>query len=187
MSHKPLEEELEEKEFKMEKDSDEEDSYEDIMAIYKLPEEELRIADAFVDTIKDIVGTNCSERHLAALLKYVSRPIYEMRETLESEKDEIEHQKMDLEHKLSFSEVGSEEYSSTLRAIGDSILERRRVKDMGSIVAVISTNLNRSGNFILGMNKRQYTPRSEKYTKDDIQPKQGNNPTTMKIDKYNRK
>ena len=165
-------------------DVEEEDSYEDIMTIYKLPENEIAIANAFVGVIRSIIETDYDKKHLAAFLKYVSRPIYEMKESIESSKNEIENQKTDLEHKLSFSEVDSQEYNATLRAIGDSILERRRVKDMGSIIAVISTNLNRSGNFILSMNKRQYTPRSEKYKKDDIcPPKQTTvNTTTMKID-----
>ena len=162
---------------------DEEDNYAYIMSICKLSEKEAAIADEFVKLILNLIRRRPYDRdHLAVLMKYVSRPIFEMREELENKKDEIERQKMDLEHKLSFSESGSEEWKSTLETIGELILERRLVKDTSSIASVISTNLNRSGNFILGMDKRQYTPRSDKYRTTDIGEKRINtNPTTVKF------
>lgn len=155
--------------------------------IYKLPEEEIAIADQFVKLLSDLMNSRpCNYKHLAALLKYVGDRVFRVRGSLGDRKDEIELQKMDLEHKLSLTDFGSEEWACTLKSIGDTILERRTAKDIWTIASVISTNLNRSGNFILGMNKREYTPRSTKYKENSHDDKKKPNPTTVKIGSVKR-
>lgn len=171
-----------------ETEEDEFDSI-DILSIYRLSRDEIAIVDRFAELIDSVATSHsCNHAHLAAIIKYTSNKIFETRNNLGTQKDEIENQKSDLEHKLSFTYPNTEEYNDTLKAIGNTILERRIKKDTWTILSVISTNLNKSGNFILGMTKRAYTPRSNKYKEDGCMVNNNynttnrkNNPTTMKF------
>lgn len=160
-----------------------------ILSIYELSKEDMDIADNFVNLINKIAKSyqSDSHAHLAALLKYTGNRVFKTRNELKDQKDEIENQKLDLEHKLAFTYPNTDEFNATLKAIGDAIIERRTKKDTWSILSVISTNMNKSGNFILGMNKRLYAPRSIKYKEDGCISNNNNNsgtknsPTTMKF------
>lgn len=175
--------EIEDSDFQIEDESDQTDA----LSIYNLSKEEMAIADAFAHLVKVISNSGeCDIKdHLAALIKYTGNRILVIRNNLGNEKDEIENQKLDLEHELVSAYPNTDEFNSILRAIGDTILERRVKKDIWMILSVMSTNLNKTGNFILGMRKRAYAPRSNKYKENEYVSNntigKRNNPTTMKF------
>lgn len=170
------------------------EDYYDISSIYKLSDEEIVAIHEYCYLIQTIVSkdsiTTEDLKHVAAILKYTAKVFNDTRAALSDKFVEIENQKTDLEHQLAFSQKDTHDWENTLLKIGDIILKRRVAKDTRTAIGVTATNINKSSNFVLGMFKRDYSPRSEKYSsgiKQTIpqqsvnqQPAQ-NHQTTMKL------
>lgn len=130
-----------------------------------LSSEEIEMMDKFVKQVVMLAKENPVDKaHIAQFWKYLSDGIYKSRYEFVQGKVEVENQKTDLEHKLVELDPVSNKYMTTLRQIGDAVTSRRVLKDMSEYLQVACSNLRTIGNFVDGMTKRQYTPRSKKYS-----------------------
>lgn len=133
---------------------------------------EMQMLDALVDHVVKLAMTSPVDKmHIAQFWRYLSSKLYKARYNFVQGKVEMENQKTDLEHKLTELDSTSDEYMSVLRRIGDVVTTRRILKDMSEYLQVACSNIKTVGNFIGGMNKRQYTPKSKKYSEETTSSK----------------
>lgn len=85
--------------------------------------------------------------------------------------NELERQCTDITHHMTKPELTGQAFTAEekIKLFDEQqalLIQRRRVKDTLSIMRALLENMEKSRNFILGMNRRMYSPKSEKF-KDD--------------------
>jgi hypothetical protein len=89
----------------------------------------------------------------------------------------------DIEHKViepmlkGGAQYSTEEKCDIFDKLGDTLEKRRKVKDAEKILEVFRDNIEKTRNFIIGMNQRRFSPKSEYFQRDEsykIGPKQAN-------------
>ena len=86
--------------------------------------------------------------------------------------DELEKQLTDLAHKMTKNKIGGYEFSVDEKIeifdIYQELLNKRRLlKDTLAVLRVLVDNMEKTRNFILGMNRRNFTPKSQRFKDDE--------------------
>lgn len=87
--------------------------------------------------------------------------------------DESEKELIDLEHTKTIPVVNgyplTNENKLRMWDIEEKVaVNRRYVKDVQSILYIFLTNMRKTRNFVLGMKKRKYSPKSKRFQRDDL-------------------
>ena len=86
--------------------------------------------------------------------------------------NELEMQLTDIAHKMTKNKIEGYNFSKSEKVEifdtqQDLYNKRRLLKDTLSILRVIIDNMEKTRNFILGMNRRNFTPKSQRFKDDD--------------------
>lgn len=150
--------------------NDDNDVYDDSEIVKLLTDEDVALLDKFAARVISLSREQPTNKpQIAAWWKYLSSKLYKERYKFLQAKVEVENQKTDLEHQLTSLDSSSNEYIVTLRKIGDTVTHRRQLKDTEEYLNVARILTRKIGNFVLGMDKRLYTPKSKKYRNEETE------------------
>ena len=108
-------------------------------------------------------------------------------EEMDEEYEELERQGNDISHRMTKGELTGQVFTAEEKIemfdLQQSILvKRRRAKDTLTVMRVLLENMEKSRNFILGMNRRQFTPSSDRFRNDPefkLESKESQSKTTV--------
>lgn len=113
--------------------------------------------------VKSATDGQTESDHICQFWAYFANILFMERGNYIKKLNELEKQKLDLEHFLTDQDPESEEYIKILKSIGDVVKERRVIKDRLSYMSVAHENINKIAGFINKGQTRRYSPRSLKY------------------------
>ena len=126
--------------------------------------------DENIETISEF-----SDYKMDFALTYIDTMIIIMNEKMNTTRkyfEEIEHQSEAISHRiikpfLSGKPINKEEKLEIYDLQENILVKRRKLKDTLSIMGVFIENMEKTRNFILSMNTRYYTPKSDKFKNDE--------------------
>lgn len=130
-----------------------------------------KIMDAYIDTTDIESATKFMSHKLdfsISFLDTICLILMEKIQEISALYDEIERQIQDVAHRISKSHLSgctctNEEKIEIFDLQTELYAHRRDIKDGLTSMRVLLENMERSRNFFLGMNRRQYNPKSERF------------------------
>jgi hypothetical protein len=134
-----------------------------------------KIFDAYLDTSSPEKTVSFIEHKLDFCIKVIDTMTLILKgkiQTVSDQLNEVQHELDDISHRMSKAYLVGKTFTTKEKLEmfdlqQELVIQRRNLKDTLVAMRVVNENFEKSRNFIFGMNRRQYSPKSARFREDE--------------------